>query len=99
LLPGEAIFVHISCQPTSYESSSAIHYSAFYCSQAMFQLGGEHWHRFFPPFLKTLSEAQNNDGSWDRESVRDMKYGTVYTTALAVLALATPYQLLPIYQR
>jgi len=75
------------------------HYSAFYCSQAMFQLGGEHWHRFFPPFLKTLSEAQNNDGSWDRESVRDMKYGTVYTTALAVLALATPYQLLPIYQR
>jgi hypothetical protein len=75
------------------------HYSAFYCSQAMLQLGGDYWRKFFPPFLKTFAQAQNADGSWDRESVKDMKYGKTYTTALAILSLATPYQLLPIYQR
>jgi hypothetical protein len=76
------------------------HYGAFYCSQAMFQLGGEYWRRFFPPLLKALEEAQHNDGSWDAESGDDdAMYGNVYTTSLAVLSLATPYQMLPIYQR
>jgi hypothetical protein len=76
------------------------HYGAFYCSQAMFQLGGDYWHKFFPPFLNVLAEAQQADGSWDREGAGDDgEYGNVYTTALTVLALAPPYQLLPIYQR
>jgi hypothetical protein len=75
------------------------HYGAFYCSQAMFQLGGDHWHRFFPKLLKVLTEAQHDDGSWDAEVPNDTEFGNRYTTALSVLALATPYQLLPIYQR
>jgi hypothetical protein len=91
-----------SFQP--YGNSSHIddryHYSAFYCGQAMFQLGGDYWHRFFPPFLKVLADAQHADGSWDVDTQRsDAIYGNVYTTALTVLALAPPYQLLPIYQR
>jgi len=76
------------------------HYGAFYCSQAMFQLGGDYWRRFFPPLLEVLIEAQHRDGSWDAESVEgDAVFGNVYTTAITVLALATPYQILPIYQR
>jgi hypothetical protein len=76
------------------------HYSAFYCSQAMFQLGGRYWHQFFPRLLKVLTEAQHADGSWDPDTQRDDEsYGNVYTTALTVLALAAPYQILPIYQR
>jgi len=76
------------------------HYGAFYCSQAMFQLGGNYWQRFFPPLLKVLADAQHADGSWDAESGDDdSKFGTAYTTSLAVLALAAPYQILPIYQR
>jgi hypothetical protein len=76
------------------------HYGAFYCSQAMFQLGGNYWRRFFPPLLKILADAQHADGSWDTESGDDDSvYGTAYTTSLAVLALAAPYQILPIYQR
>lgn len=76
------------------------HYGAFYCSQAMFQLGGDYWDRFFPPLLRVLTEAQHQDGSWDVESVQeDQGFGNVYTTSLAVLALAAPYQILPIYQR
>jgi hypothetical protein len=84
----------------SYSHDDRYHYGAFYCSQAMFQLGGEYWHKFFPKLLKALAEAQHADGSWDAEnSSDDDVYGNAYTTALAVLALATPYQLLPIYQR
>jgi hypothetical protein len=75
------------------------HYGAFYCSQAMFQLGGDYWHGFFPKLLHVLTEAQHANGSWDAEEPNDGEFGTRYTTALAVLALATPYQLLPIYQR
>jgi hypothetical protein len=74
------------------------HYAAFYCSQAMFQLGGKYWRQFFPPLLQTMAESQHADGSFDVD-VDDENFGTVYTTALGVLALATPYQLLPIYQR
>lgn len=87
----------------SWHPEDRYHYSAFYCSQAMFQLGGDDWHQFFPRLLKVLAEAQHRDGSWDPEMANgykgDAKYGRVYTTALAVLALSTPYQLLPIYQR
>jgi hypothetical protein len=74
------------------------HYGAFYCSQAMFQLGGNYWHRFFPRLMNVLTAAQRADGSWELERV-DPEFGNCYTTALTVLALATPYQLLPIYQR
>jgi hypothetical protein len=76
------------------------HYGAFYCSQAMFQLGGDYWHRFFPTLLDVLARAQHENGSWDNEAAaEDLQYGKAYTTALAILALAPPYQILPIYQR
>jgi hypothetical protein len=75
------------------------HYSAYYCSQAMFQLGGEYWSRFFPRFQRVLIENQQADGSWPRESNKDGMFGNSYTTALVILSLTPPYQLLPIYQR
>jgi hypothetical protein len=65
----------------------------------MFQLGGDYWSRFFPKLLRVLADAQRPDGSWALESADDSEYGNVYTTSLAVLTLATPYQMLPIYQR
>ena len=76
------------------------HYGLFNCSQAMYQLGGRHWQEFFPPTAKTLIEHQDSSGSWAAEShVHDRDYGNAYTTALMVLALASPNQLLPIFQR
>jgi hypothetical protein len=74
-------------------------YGAFYCSHAMFQLGGDYWTEFYQVLLDTLAENQRPDGSWEREAVEVSVLGFVYPTALAVLALAPPYQLLPIYQR
>ena len=75
------------------------HYSAYYCSQAMAQLGGRYWKGFFPPLARTLVENQAKDGSWPPELGEDSAFGPPYSTALAVLTLTPPLQLLPIFQR
>ena len=76
------------------------HYGLFNCSQAMYQLGGSHWRRFFPPTVKTLLANQRANGSWPADRYHfDRKFGSAYTTALTVLALGAPNQLLPIFQR
>jgi hypothetical protein len=73
-------------------------YSAYYCSQAAFQLGGRYWEEFYPPLANVLLAHQRSDGGWDAEA-QDPEFGAAYSTALAVLCLTPPYQLLPIYQR
>jgi hypothetical protein len=76
------------------------HYGAYYCSQGMFQLGGNYWREFFPPLAETLTRHQSADGSWDPENDHNGDYfRRTYTTSLAVLALTPAYQLLPIFQR
>lgn len=75
------------------------YYGAYYCSQAMFQLGGEYWAEYFRVFLNTMVENQDEDGSWAPEANQDAAGGTTYSTSFAILALTPPYQLLPIYQR
>ena len=81
-------------------SEDRFHYSAYYCSNAMAQLGGRYWQQFFPTLANTLLDNQSPDGSWASEIGRDdQTYGPVYPTALSVLTLTPAYQLLPIYQR
>jgi len=76
------------------------HYGAYYCSQGMFQLGGDYWRQFFPELSETLTDNQSPDGSWEPEGDHNGDYfGRTYTTSLAVLALTPAYQLLPIFQR
>ncbi len=81
------------------DSEDHYHYAAYYVSQAMFQLGGSYWERFYPEFATVFVKGQNADGSWQPESGKHALYQNSYTTALAILALTPPYQLLPIYQR
>lgn len=78
--------------------SDRFHYGAYYCSQAMFMLGGDYWREFYPVTAQTLLENQQPAGNWQVER-SDERFGEVYTTALAILAETPPYQLLPIYQR
>lgn len=76
------------------------HYGAYYCSQAMFLLGGEYWAKFYPPLADTLVASQNEDGSWPPErKYGDGMFGSEYSTALSVLSLSSAHQLLPIHQR
>jgi len=74
------------------------HYSVFYCTHAMYQMGGEYWEKFFPSVADTLLDNQNTDGSWDPER-DDERWGNSFTTAMVVLALSAPDEMLPIFQR
>ncbi len=76
------------------------HYSLFMCCQGMYQIGGGYWEEFFPPTVDTLLENQRAAGLWPAEiHWRDSQFGQCYTTALTVIALGAPNQLLPIFQR
>jgi hypothetical protein len=76
------------------------HYSLFNSCQAMYQMGGQFWKRFFPRTVRTLLANQQPDGSWPAEShFNDGKFGNSYTTALVVLSLGSPNQFLPVFQR
>jgi hypothetical protein len=76
------------------------HYALFNSCQGMYQLGGRHWEEFFPRTVRTLLANQQADGSWPADSHwHDSQFGNAYTTALVVMTLGAPNQLLPIFQR
>jgi hypothetical protein len=76
------------------------HYSLFNCCQGMYQLGGTYWREFFPRIVPVLLSNQQPDGSWPVDSYRvDAMFGNAYTTALVVITLGAPNQLLPVFQR
>jgi len=84
-------------------------YGTYYCTQAMVQLGGRYWEQYFPALVNALLSGQSEEGSWPAEVDRggngvggggsEAMFGNVYSSALAVLSLTPPYQLLPVYQR
>ena len=83
-----------------FEPFDRYHYSAFYCSQAVGLIGGASFRDFYPGLLQVLCDNQHSDGSWDAEQFHgERELGEVYTTALAVLALSPPYQMLETYKR
>jgi len=72
------------------------YYGLYYCSQAMFQKGGEHWKTWREKMLEALLPIQIEDGSWPE---RGDPGGKTYSTAMAILALEVEWRLLPIFQR
>jgi hypothetical protein len=69
-------------------------YTNFYGSQAMFQIGGEYWERYFTAMRDRLLTQQISDGSWRGDDV-----GSTYRTAIATMILSLPYRYLPIFQK
>jgi prenyltransferase beta subunit len=76
-------------------------YGVYYCSQAMYQLGGESWKTWRSLTESLLLPRQRGDGSWPAppEETHELHAGTAYCTAMAALALSVDFKLLPIYQR
>jgi len=74
-------------------------YEAYYCSQAMFQIGDKAFRGYQPKLVSILLERQQQDGSWLSGDGSDQSAGRNYCTAMGVLALAVEYCYLPIYQR
>ena len=69
-------------------------YTNFYGAQAMFQIGGDSWTRYFPAIRDRYLTQQSSDGSWRGDDV-----GSTYRTAIATMILAMPYRYLPIFQK
>jgi hypothetical protein len=73
-------------------------YGTYYYSQAMYQRGGDHAKIARKKVEDILLKLQRGDGSW-HGSGSENSAGQVYSTSMAVLALAVKYHYLPIYQR
>ena len=72
------------------------HYALLNCCQGMYQLGGRHWEEFYPRIVRIVLANQRADGSWPVDSHwHDGQFGSAYTTALVVVSLGAPNQLLP----
>jgi hypothetical protein len=74
------------------------YYSTYYAAQAAYQAGGETWEAVWRTSEERLLKSQMPDGGWP-QSRSGEEPGRTYATAMAVLTLAVPYRLLPIYQR
>ncbi|MGO9114938.1 MAG: prenyltransferase/squalene oxidase repeat-containing protein [Thermoguttaceae bacterium] len=68
-------------------------YGHYYAVQAMWQAGGERWARWYPAIRNELIARQRPDGSWTAA------YGSEYATAMCLIILQMPENLLPIFQR
>ena len=71
------------------------YYGQYYCSQAMFQAGGQYWRDYYPRMRDLLIRKQRLDGSW-KASARENE---VQVTAMALIILQLPQRLLPIFER
>jgi hypothetical protein len=80
--------------------NDSYHYGVFYCTLGLFQMGEPYYSRFYPKTMRTLLANQGRQGNWMVDSEHShATFGDRYTTALALIALSTPYQVLPIMQR
>ena len=80
-----------------------VYYGYYFCSQAMAQRGGVDWNEYFPRLVDRLLAYQSREGYWELKQPGGNRgeelLGNSYNTALAVLCLTLPDQLLPIHQR
>ena len=73
------------------------YYSHYYVTQASFQLGGDAWEKVGPSAGKTHRVASRRR-RLAKEPERQ-EPDRVYATAMSLLTLTVPYQILPIYRR
>ncbi|MCZ7646332.1 MAG: terpene cyclase/mutase family protein [Planctomycetota bacterium] len=71
-------------------------YTTFYAAQALHQIGGDDWVKYFGERRRRYLKEQNADGSW---SSPGWGASPVFDTSVGVIVLALPYQYLPLYQR
>ncbi len=75
------------------------YYGVYYCSVSGYKLGDDEWQELKPLIFETLLAQQQREGNWRAENGNEKSFGTIYPTAMAVLALTVEYGYLPIYQR
>jgi len=89
---------HLLKDPLKYRDSYFF-YGVYYCSVGLYKMGGKYWEQGREDLFSILIEKQEANGSWSSGNASERRQGGVYTTSMAVLALAIEYRYLPIYQR
>ncbi len=79
--------------PGKSQEQTHFYYGHYYAVQAMHFAGGAHWRAWWPAIRDDLISKQAADGSWNGEG------GTEYGTAMALIVLQLPNNLLPIFQK
>ena len=92
---GESLFLmrHLP-RGSLYHYQSHYFYGHYYSVQAMWQAGGDEWERWYPAVRDEMVAQQKENGRWTDPTVCD-EYGT----AMALLVLQMPNNLVPIFQR
>ena len=80
-------------QPGVTRRESYYFYGHYYAVQAMWQAGGQPWHRWYPAIRDELITRQRRDGSWM------CPISVEVATAMSAIILQTPNNYLPIFQR
>jgi len=87
----------LSKQPVQ-SNTPFFHYSIYYSMQAATQIGGDLQTRTLKNSVALLLPRQQPDGGFSA-SPSGEEPGRIYATAMSVLTLAVPYEVLPIYQK
>ncbi|MGD9855782.1 MAG: prenyltransferase/squalene oxidase repeat-containing protein [Planctomycetaceae bacterium] len=74
--------------------SQHYHYGHYYAVQAAWHAGGDTWRTWYPAVRDELLAAQSPRGQWSNHWI-----GPEYATAMSLLVLQTPNNLLPIFER
>jgi hypothetical protein len=91
---GEYLESHAVTDKTEYP-----YYARYYVTQAAFQHGGKLWAKVWEQTQAKILQTQEKEaGAWPR-SRTSKEPGQTYATAMSVLTLSVPLQLLPTYQR
>lgn len=70
------------------------YYGVYYGAQAAWQIGGEHWERWYQAGREELLRTRQPNAGWS-----DPWVGDDYATAMALIALQLPYGYVPIFER
>ncbi|MCA9043291.1 MAG: terpene cyclase/mutase family protein [Planctomycetaceae bacterium] len=81
------------------ERDSYFYYGVYYTGVGMYKMGGDFADNNRRHLIETLLPIQDADGGWTPTHGSERGAGRIYSTSLAVLALAIDYGYLPIYQR
>ena len=68
-------------------------YTNFYGAQAMHQIGGKDWERYYTAIRQRLITSQAGNGSWSGD------VGSTYCTAIGAMILSQPFDYIPIFQK
>jgi hypothetical protein len=80
-------------QHSAPEEHTYWNYFIYYAAQAFFHSDPDAWKKWNDSNVRTLGQAQNNDGSWPGQN------GPTFSTSTSLLSLALNYRFLPIYER